>query len=228
MNPGHQTLESMSQAYWYNQWTLRQFSKYLKGDILEVGCGIGTFTKKLAEFGSVVGIDIDGRNLKLAQKDLGNKVGIGDIEKGKYFFKSKKFDAIVCLNVLEHIECDIKALENMGKLLKPNGYLVLLVPSHKFLYGEIDRAIGHYRRYNMDELIETFNALGFVVKEKKRLNFLGGVGWFISGRILKNKIVESSKIGVFNLVAPLILPIEELISPPFGTSVLLVAQKAAK
>jgi SAM-dependent methyltransferase len=228
MNPGHQTLESMSQAYWYNQWTLKQFSKYLKGDILEVGCGIGTFTKKLMEFGSVTGIDIDKRNLKSAYQELGKRVGVGDIEKGRYFFKSKKFDVIVCLNVLEHIKDDHTTLKNIQKLLKPKGVLVLLVPSHQFLYGEIDRAIGHYRRYNMVDLKKLISKLGFTIKNGKHINLLGGIGWFIAGRLFKNQIVESSKIGVFNLIAPIILPIEGVIKPPFGTSILLVAQKGAR
>ncbi|MDP2684909.1 MAG: class I SAM-dependent methyltransferase, partial [bacterium] len=56
---GGETLESMSQAVWYNRWTLNKFKKYLNGDILEIGCGIGNFTKELAKYGKVWAIDIN-------------------------------------------------------------------------------------------------------------------------------------------------------------------------
>src|SRR6266511_3871979 len=100
---GTSTLESMSQAGFYNQWTLNKFSKYLKGEILEVGCGIGNFTQTLSKFGNVTAIDID-QNLIKQFKDIENlniKAGFGNIEKGEYFFKQKYFDTIVCINVLE-------------------------------------------------------------------------------------------------------------------------------
>ena len=59
MSTGTQTLESMSQAVWYNQWTVKKFEEYLKGDILEVGCGIGNFTETLRKYGEVWAIDIE-------------------------------------------------------------------------------------------------------------------------------------------------------------------------
>src|SRR5687768_7072271 len=112
---GTSTLESMSQAGFYNKWTLNKFKEYLRGDILEVGCGIGNFTKILSRFGTVTAIDIDPNLFDKFknQKTLNGNLGIGDIEKGKYFFKGKKFETIVCINVLEHIENDTQALENM-------------------------------------------------------------------------------------------------------------------
>ena len=61
---GKQTLESMSQAVWYNQWTLNKFKDYLSGEILDVGCGIGNFTKTLSQFGKVYAIDINENYIK--------------------------------------------------------------------------------------------------------------------------------------------------------------------
>ena len=56
-------------------------------------------------------------------------------------------DSCVCLNVLEHIEDDRRALENMASVLTPSGVIVLLVPASNALYGPIDRNLGHFRRY---------------------------------------------------------------------------------
>ncbi|OGE34516.1 hypothetical protein A3C32_04200 [Candidatus Daviesbacteria bacterium RIFCSPHIGHO2_02_FULL_41_14] len=222
---GHKTLESMSQAVWYNRWTLKQFKKFLMGDILEVGCGIGTFSKDLTRYGKVVGTDIDKQNLKQAKKVKNVKVGYGDIEMAKYFFNNRHFDTVVCLNVLEHIKNDNQSLINIYKLLKTGGHLILLVPFHPDLYGEIDKSIGHFRRYTKESLQRSLNSSGLKIVRIRVVNFLGGIGWFLAGRVLKNKIVGKNKIGIFNLIAPLVLPLEELIEPPLGTSILVIAKK---
>lgn len=220
------TLESMSQAVWYNNWTLNKFTPHIGGDILEVGCGIGNFTKLLAEYGRVWAIDINRKYLENLKKGLKEGVcaGYGDIEKGDYFFKEKKFDVIVCLNVLEHIKNDGMALKNLSNLLKPGGKLILLVPAHQFLYGKIDYAIGHFRRYSKTDIENKLKECQFKILSSKRFNFLGGIGWFFAGRMLNANAVGKGNISVFNRIAPLLLPLE-FIEPPLGTSVLVIAQK---
>lgn len=219
------TLESMSQAVWYNQWTLNKFTPFIYGDILEVGCGIGNFTGLLAKYGKIWAVDINQEYIKKNKPDKKINVGFGDIEKGKYFFKEKKFDSIVCLNVLEHIKDDNSAIKNLFTLLKSGGKLILLVPAHQFLYGEIDRSIGHVRRYNKGDLTRRLEETGFKILLSRKLNFLGALGWFIAGRILKEDIVKKGNIKIFNLVAPLVLSLEDLFETPMGTSILAVAQK---
>lgn len=221
------TLESMSQAVWYNQWTVNQFKKFLHGDILEVGCGVGNFTKQLLFFGEVSAIDIKTDYLRQTKELIGSggQVGFGDIEKGSYFFKDKKFDAIVCLNVLEHIQDDEVALKNLFNLLKKEGRLILIIPSENFLYGEIDRSIGHFRRYEKTELIKKLRTAGFEIIKSKKLNFLGAIGWFIVGRILREKKVKKGNVKIFNTIAPFILLLENIVEPPLGISILTVAQR---
>lgn len=219
------TLESMSQAVWYNQWTLNKFAPFLYGDILEIGCGIGNFTGLLAKYGKVWAIDIDQEYIKKTKLNKKINVGFGDIEKGKYFFKNKMFDSIVCLNVLEHIKDDNFAIKNLFALLKPGGKLILLVPAHQFLYGEIDRSIGHLRRYNKGDLTKLLEEAGFKILLSRKLNFLGALGWFIAGKILKEEIVKKGNIKIFNLVAPFVLFVEDLFEIPIGTSILIIAQK---
>ena len=227
MSNGLKTLESMSQAQWYNKWTLNKFKKFLNGEILEVGCGIGNFTRTLTSFGQVWAIDINNEYIeKIGERvDRGTQVGFGNIEKGEYFFQTRKFDTIVCLNVLEHIKDDVATVNNLHKLLKKNGKLILLVPAHRFLYGEIDRSIGHFRRYDKIALTKKFEKLGFKVAFSRRINFLGALGWFIAGKILQKETVGEENIKIFNLIAPLVLPLENLIEPPIGTSILIDAKK---
>ncbi len=225
---GHTTLESMSQALWYNRWTMNKFSSFLTGDILEVGCGIGNFTPALARFGRVWAIDIDRDALARTKKQItdGVKVGFGDIEKGKYFFSKRKFDTLICLNVLEHIQNDGDAIQNMHTLLHTGGHLILLVPIYQALYGTIDSAIGHYRRYAPTEILRLLTNSGYLIVSSRKLNFLGAIGWWLSGRMLRRSTVSKRRIWLFNRVAPWVLPVEDLIEPPFGTSILIVAKRS--
>lgn len=227
MKNGKQTLESMSQAVWYNQWTLDKFKAYLRGRILEVGCGIGNFTKTLTSYGRVSAIDIDKSYIDQTNKLLRGKgeAGFGDIEKGKYFFKGQMFDTIICLNVLEHIRDDNMALNNLARLLKGGGRLVLLVPSHQFLFGEIDKSIGHFRRYSRPQLVRKLTGTGFEIIKIRSLNFLGALGWLVAGKLLKQDTVKGENIKIFNLIAPLILTLEDLFEPSYGTSILVIAEK---
>lgn len=221
------TLESMSQAVWYNAWIFDKFVNFLHGDILEVGCGIGNFTNFLTRFGNVWAIDVEKEYVIKTQKLLKEKakIGFGDIENGEYFFGNQRFDTIVCLNVLEHIKDDESALNNFFRLLKKDGRLILLVPSHKFLFGEIDKSIYHFRRYNKYEICRRLEEIGLKINKSRRLNFLGALGWFIAGKILKETSVKEKNIKIFNLIAPILLQFENLIEPPIGTSILIIAQK---
>lgn len=221
------TLESMSQAVWYNRWTMQRFSPYLKGEILEVGCGIGNFTNFLTSFGKVWAIDVEVNYIRQTKKLVGikAKVGFGDIEGKKYFFDQKKFDCIVCLNVLEHIKDDEQALKNMFKLLKRGGELILLVPAHQQLFGVIDKSIRHYRRYEKKELLNAVKRVGFKIIKARKLNFLGAIGWFIAGKLLKEENIDDHKITIFNLIAPPLLFLENFLEPPIGTSILVISQK---
>lgn len=227
MSTGKLTLESMSTATWYNKWCVSKFEKYLKGTILEVGFGIGNFTHDLVQYGEVYAVDIEEKYVKEAGKDLKlkSKIGFGDIEKGQYFFQGIKFNSIVCLNVLEHIKDDEKAIANLFNLLKPKGYLILIVPAHQFLYGEIDKSIDHYRRYEKKNLEKIIQKTGFEIVFSRHLNFLGAIGWFIAGKVFKDSTVKEVRIKIFNFFAPIFLKIEDFIDLKFGTSILLVAIK---
>ena len=224
---GEENLESMSQAIWYNRWSMKKFTPYLRGEILEVGCGIGNFSKALTKYGQVWAIDINQNYLKKIRERISQRiiVGYGDIEKGRYFFNKKTFDAIVCLNVLEHIKDDNKAIANLSKLLKPGGHLIVLIPAHPAIYGKIDSMVGHYRRYTKEEIIGKIKRVNLNILRYRRLNFLGAIGWFIVGKILRENKIEYGKIKIFNFLAPFILPIEDLIEPPVGTSILVIARK---
>lgn len=230
---GKETLEVMSKAQWYNEWILSLIKDNLKGSILEVGCGIGNFSALLAQYGDVTGIEINQKyinklkeNIKLHRNDdLKSNVGYGDIEKGKYFFKPKKFDTIICFNVLEHIKDDKKALSNMKNMLKKGGRLIIIVPAHNFLFSKFDKNIGHYRRYSKNDMKIKLDYTGLKSSKISYANWLGALGWLIIFKIFKKEIMPSDNVSFFDKIGKYFIWIEKFISPPFGLSVLAVVRK---
>ncbi|MEK7113126.1 MAG: class I SAM-dependent methyltransferase [Patescibacteria group bacterium] len=222
---GEVTLEIMKRAGWYNKWLFSTFAKDLGGRILEVGGGIGNFTRLLKIKGEVWSFDINKGYINKLKKIIGDKAGFGDIENGKYFFGEKTFTNIICLNVLEHIKNDKKALENMNNLLAKDGKLVLLVPAHQPFRGSLDEALGHFRRYSKKGLSKKLALAGFRIYNLRYLNFSGGIGWFINSKVLGRKILSEKQLVFFDKMARPLLSLEKIIEPPFGLSILAVASK---
>lgn len=219
------TLENMSQIAWYNEWVFKKIADFLKGDILEVGAGIGNFTSMLSKKGNLTVIDINQDYLqKLKQRYQPYvKIGFGDIDKGKYFFGQTTFNAIVCFNVLEHIQDDVGAFKNLYLLLKKGGLLILIVPAHPRLYNNIDKSINHFRRYDPKKMGALLS--DFQIVKLENINFIGAVGWWIAGKLFRDSSVTSVKIKLFNLIAPFFLQLENFLGTPFGTSILVIARK---
>jgi len=217
-------LTVMKKARWYNAWLLSFFGNYISGDILEVGSGIGNFTPLLEKFGKVTAIDI---NREYNKKNIvkGVTSGFGDIEKGEYFFNHKKFDTIVCLNVIEHVKDDREAFTNIHKLLREGGKFILLVPAHKALYGKYDKLLGHFRRYNAPQLEQVMLNTGFKIDKLRYINWWGAIGWFVFIKFLKRNDFPDKEVGIFNHLGRLLLWPEKYIRIPFGLSVLMVAEK---
>jgi len=227
MNIGQETLETMSFAKWYNNWLFSLMKRHLGKEVLEVGAGIGNFTDLLAGNYEITAIDVNEKYIDHLKKKFAKKIkaGFGDIEMGEYFFNNKKFDAVVCLNVLEHIEYDSRALKNMYELLKPSGKLILLVPAHKALYSDFDKELGHFRRYARSEIEEKLLGVGFERMELKFLNWWAAIGWFVFLKLGKKNTLPKKEVSVFDKIGKLFLFPEKFISPPFGLSIFAVYEK---
>lgn len=224
---GEETLKIMEKANWYNHWLFSLMAPYLTGDILEIGSGIGNFTDKLMKKGTVWASDINPDYLNKLRKKYKNTITVsyGDIEKGKFDFNNQKFDAIVCLNVLEHIKEDFRALKNMYKLLKPRGKLLLLVPAHMLLYSNFDKSLGHFRRYTTAGLYKNLARVGFKNLQVRYLNWFGAIGWYVFLTLSKSSRIPDSKLGIFDKISRFLLLPEKVIRLPFGLSVFAISQK---
>lgn len=225
---GEESLRVMSKASWYNLWIFEQLKPHLGEKVFEVGSGIGNFTKLISKnTDETVASDIRKGYLVRLRKTKGKntKVIYADVEKPKYSSEVKNFSSIVCLNVLEHIKDDQKTLNNFRKILRKKGRLLLLVPAHMAFYGQLDKGLGHYRRYNKKNLSKKIKKAGFKIVSIKYLNALAGLGWFLNARVLNKKVISTSNITIFSMLARPFLFLEKFIEPPFGLSVFVIAEK---
>jgi len=226
----YQTLQKMKKLRRYNQWIFSIFHPFLGRRVLEIGSGIGNITKFLLDRDLVIATDVEPQYLVLLKntfmkyrKFLIEHLDISGTEMERY--RPYHIDSVICFNVLEHIEQDEKALKNIFLLLEPKGRLLLLVPSHPWLYGGLDQHLGHHRRYGKKELKNKLEATGFKVIFLQYFNRIGILGWFLNSKILKRKRLPSFQLRIYNLLVPL-FKLEKILPLPFGTSLLVVAEKS--
>jgi len=208
---------------------LERARPYLGRRVLDVGAGIGTFTQELVRVcDEVVAVEPDPEELARLRERLGSDprvtivdvdaVALADADLGA------PFDSAICFNVLEHIADDAGALGAVRSKLRPGGALLLLVPAHRLLFGEIDRSVAHVRRYDKSGLRARLEAAGFSVVELRHVNPLGAVGWLVSSRILRRPQVPEGPLKLYDRLVPL-LRAADRVPLPFGLSLWAVATR---
>jgi SAM-dependent methyltransferase len=129
-------------------------------------------------------------------------------------FPKEQFDTVVCLNVVEHLENDVRALRNIRKALAADGKAIVLVPNGPGLYGSLDRVLGHYRRYSREQLLHTCERAGLRVDQILKFNRIGAPGWWLNGRVLKKETFGFWQMKLLNLLVPLVRPIDRFLPFP--------------
>jgi len=129
-------------------------------NIASVGSGTGEELRLLTKRGTVIGWDINANAIALA-KQLGFDIKNFDIS---HQVPSDNYDLVCAFDVLEHIKNDIQTLNNIQACLKPNGYLLLTVPAHPWLFSAHDQALEHERRYSRSDLIKKIQTAGFQIE----------------------------------------------------------------
>ena len=230
---GHENLETVSNSENFNNWMYEEIFPGLKGDILEIGSGQGAYSKRvirdfpeskitLTEISTSylenLKRDFSSNNVNVAKLDLNNKK---DFENIGY----EKFDSIFGLNVLEHVEDDIFALNQLFKMLKNDGNLIILVPCYKFLFNVIDENVGHWRRYTKKELESKLQKTNFDLQKIFSFNFLGIIGWYINGNICKNPQINPKATKVFDKIIPIEKHLEKIFGKKIGLSIITISKK---
>jgi SAM-dependent methyltransferase len=229
---GLTTLEALTEAKNYNRWIASNFYPYIQAPILEFGAGIGNISELLSSYTPLCLTDTDERLIAHLKHKFSNNNDVSvdflDITQPPPEHLVESFQTVIGINVLEHIEDDEKALIHLGSILKPSGRLLLLVPSKKWAYTDLDRQLGHFRRYEKKELAVKLVKASFRIEKLYFFNIIGLMGWIIRDKIQRSERSEGlkpSQISLFESLVPILKPIESKVRMPLGISLIAIAQK---
>jgi SAM-dependent methyltransferase len=204
LDPGAQILETLSETPRFNQWMADTIRPFLGSRVLEIGAGIGNLTRKLSSHRKMyVASDIDGEHLARLGTRFHHRpnfeVCYCDLaDSGAFGAFAARFDSVICLNVVEHVEDDRLALANICSALVQGGRAIVLVPQDQSIYGTLDQVLGHYRRYSEAELRQKMEQAGLRVKLVIQFNRITRPGWYVNGRLLKRRSLSRFQLWFFD------------------------------
>ncbi|MBN8565953.1 MAG: class I SAM-dependent methyltransferase [Flavobacteriales bacterium] len=227
---GMETLHVIEKANKFNRWMYETIKPFCKGKILEIGCGIGNISEFfIQDSQDIVLSDLRENYLEIVSKKFTNptiKINLIDPEfDTKYDEIIGTFDTVFALNVIEHIEDDKQAIANCKKLLKKGGNLIILVPAYQFLFNNFDKELEHFRRYTRKKIETVIAENHLEIVNSFYFNFIGIIGWYVSGSILKKKTIPENQMGLFNLLVPVFRWADKIILNKIGLSVICVSKK---
>jgi SAM-dependent methyltransferase len=199
--------------------------------ILDVGCGTGANLLMLSQYGDAEGVDISEDALAFCRERGLDQVKLGAAEALPY--DDGTFDLVTALDVVEHMDDDVAALREMRRVLRPEGRVLLFVPTFMFLWGVQDEVSHHRRRYRLPELRRVLDEAGFEVERSTYANitffppillirqFMRLTGMKTSS---ENTINVSAFNGVFGWFFGLESAVLRHMNIPFGVSGLCVAR----
>ena len=226
-------LETLSRARRLGDWMFEQFAEVARGRVVEVGAGIGTFSDRLLDAGVSELVQIepeagcaavleeryrDDPRVRLLREELPASPGLAA--------RAGEFDLVLCQNVLEHIEDDGAAVAAMAAALRPGGELALLVPAHPRLFGALDVAYGHHRRYTPGRARGLVEAAGLELVRLDHFNALGIPGWWVKNRTGARHIGPLA-LRAYELAVTAWRPLEQRLRPPLGLSLIVRARRPA-
>jgi phospholipid N-methyltransferase len=219
---------ALNNAANYRQALLREFAEFLRGDVVEVGAGIGQITEPLSRMSAVrrvVAVEPDPEFCAQHRSKFPDHELIEGTANN--LRPDQHWDAVLSVNVLEHIgehEAELKHYVSM--LRRRKGHLCLFVPARPEIYSPIDKDFGHFRRYRRKELQHLLQQAGFEIRRLCYFNFVGYFAWWLNFCLLKKRHFEPAKVLFYDrAVFPLVHALERgICRPPFGQSLLAVGR----
>jgi SAM-dependent methyltransferase len=202
---------------------------------VDVGCGTGRNMAILAQFADrVAGVD---RSLAALSIAVSRGLAAGCVDGDSLPLANESVDLLTAFDVLEHMDDDVRALEEFNRVLRPGGLLLVTVPAYRFLWSEHDEALMHRRRYVASELHMKLNRTGYEVVFRSYAVFFVffPILFYRLFRGLFPKDAMSPKAShvmlppLLNSLFTWMLRIEafliRFIRLPWGTSIVMLAQK---
>lgn len=230
---GLETLELFAHAGHFNRWMYDAIAPWCTGELLEIGSGIGNMSYFFLEKRTpVVLSDLRTDYCMILERRFGleNEKGIFRIDLSAADPAAAhpdlygRFDTVVALNVIEHIEDDGLAIRNCKRLLRPGGRLVVLVPAYQGLYNQLDIELAHFRRYTKKKINALLIREGMEPLHTRYFNTVGIFGWWFAGSLQKRKLISTGQLKLYNKLIPLFRLVDKITRHIAGLSVIAVAK----
>ncbi len=218
--------ERFDNANFHIKYCLLSLKKFISGNIIEIGAGCGSFTRNYynPKIKSIVLTETDLKNkneLKIKfNHDSNIQVLNSSIEKIE-----RKFDTILYFHVLEHIKDDINEIKNAVKKLNTGGHIIMMVPAHQKVYSNLDKAVGHFRRYEKDFFKN--NLFGLELVNFKYLDAMGYLLYYLN-KIFFKKETFPSKLKIFiwdKIFTPITVIIDFITNYRIGKCIIAIYKK---
>jgi len=226
---GSNILVGMSAVPHFNRWMGDTIRPYVGARVLEVGAGIGNLTRGLLPRDLYTATDVNPhyldylRNYAEAKPYL--EVRRLDLTSREDFAPlAGRYDTVVCLNVLEHVDDEASALQNVRSALEPGGRVIILVPQGPALFGTLDEVLGHKRRYTREGLRAVIEAQGFRIDQLVDFNRATTPAWWLNGQLLKRQYFSKAQLKAVNLLTWLFRRLDAVL-PWAGASLIAVAHR---
>lgn len=200
--------------------------------ILDVGCGTGANLELLSQFGDAEGVDISTEALSFCRARGLQNVRLGEAE--RLPFEDNSFNLVTGLDVVEHLDDDLAGLQEMRRVLQPDGRILLFVPAFMFLWGVQDDVSNHRRRYTLSQLKQVVRQAGFAIERTTYVNLTFFVP-ILLGRLFmrltglrpasENNITIGALNGLLGRIFGAESSILRLVNLPFGVSALCIARR---
>lgn len=215
----------------YYRWIASALEPYLGNRTMEFGAGPGLLTRQMRKFDFYLSTEgykpfVDKlENLMAERSDLSVELfDMDSLDSEIARLRELRLDSLFSSNLLEHLKDDVGALSSMAKILNPGGRIVHFVPALRALYGEADRTIGHFRRYERAEVIAKAEAAGLIVERAAWFNIAGVFAWIVVNKILRQQNTSGGQFSAFNKMVPVFRSFEKIFPTFIGASLVLVAR----
>lgn len=221
-------LDAMAAAVRYYGWIAGRMAPHLGRRIVEAGAGVGTFSARLRERApeaELTLIEPAANNFPHLQArfaaDARARALHGYLDET---LEAGSADTVVAVNVLEHVGDDGAFLRAAHRVLAPGGKLLLFVPALPALFGTLDEAFEHVRRYTRGSLTGALGRAGFRPERVVYSNLPGVAAWWLTGKVLRKRTIDPGAARFYDRwVIPWVAAVERRWSPPLGQSLFAVA-----
>jgi SAM-dependent methyltransferase len=223
-------LEVLADMPNYHAWIMSWFNQFVHGRVVEYGAGTGTISQYLRPLAQSLTLIEPSGNLHAALQARFPGDALVEIEALTLEDHVKRthtgaVDTAVLVNVLEHIEDDAGALVELSRIVAPGGHVLVFVPALALLMSELDRLLGHFRRYHSVELRQKLQAAGLQVVMCRYFDFPGILPWFFVNKLLGSTSFNPALVKLYDRAAvPLTRRAEAIIPPPLGKNLVAISR----